>query len=101
MNMRMILGSGAAMALAAMLSASGAQGAMTPTNGYSHPVVQKVDCAVGFHIGPVGGCILGVEEERHDTVIEKRATDEGCETKSVKRTDDMGNTETRSRTDCD
>ncbi len=73
---------------------------MMPSSQQGTPAVQHVDCDVGFHLGPLGSCIIGTEE-RHDRVIdEHRAADEGCETKSVKRTDSDGNTETRTKTNC-
>jgi len=91
----------AAMSAIGVLFAGGAQAAMSPALQFRALNVQHVDCAVGFHIGPAGACIVGTDEERHDTVIEKRATDEGCKTKSVTRSDDMGNSETRTKTNCD
>jgi hypothetical protein len=90
----------AAAAMAAFISASSAQAAMTPATHYQAPSVQHVDCDVGFHLGPLGTCIIGTEE-RHDRVIdEHRAADEGCETKSVNRTDAAGNSETHTKTNC-
>ena len=35
-----------------------------------------------------------------DRVIERRSSDEGCETRQVKRTDPDGNTETRTSSNC-
>ena len=94
------LTSGAAtVAIASLLIFTPAQAAMMPAIHSDNDVVQRVDCAVGFHIGPAGACILGTEEH-HDTVVEHRAADEGCETKSVTRSDDSG-TETRTKTNCD
>jgi hypothetical protein len=101
MNMRWISCSAAAVTVAAFMSAGGAQAAMSPVVHYGDPSVQRVDCAAGFHIGPLGACIIGTEEEPHDKVIERRATDEGCETKSVQRSDAMGNSETRTKSNCD
>jgi hypothetical protein len=100
MNMHWITGSAAALAIAALTSASPVQAAMSPVVHNDTSIVQRVDCAIGFHVGPAGGCIIGTEEH-HDRVIERRATDEGCETKSVHRSDDMGNSETRTKTNCD
>jgi hypothetical protein len=89
----------AAVAIATLLSFTPAQAAMSPALHTEDASVQRVDCAVGFHIGPAGACVIGTEE-RHDTVIERRAADEGCRTKSVTRSDDTG-TETRTKTNCD
>ena len=102
MNMRGIIGVSTAASLAALLSGGAAQAAMSPDIHHQAAGVQRVDCAVGFHIGPAGACILGDEEHRdHDKVIERRATNEGCETKTVRRSDDMGDSETHTKTDCD
>ena len=102
MNMRLSLGSAAAAAMFVCLGVSGAQAAMPANLHTSNSAVTRVDCAVGFHLGPAGACIIGTDEPRRDdTVIERRATDEGCQTKSVQRTDAMGNTETHTRTNCD
>ena len=100
MNIRWITGSAATVAIGVLASGGGAQAAMSPTVHYDTSSVQRVDCAVGFHLGPAGACILGTEEH-HERVIERRATDEGCQTKTVHRSDDMGHSETHSRTDCD
>jgi hypothetical protein len=90
----------AAAVMAAFISASPAQAAMAPITHYGAPGVQHVDCDVGFRLGPLGTCVIGTEE-RHDRVIEEhRAADEGCETKSVNRTDAAGNSETRTKTNC-
>jgi len=89
----------AAAAMAAFLCAP-AHAAMVPTMQYGTPGVQHVDCAVGLHLGPLGSCIIG-NDEHHDRVIEEhRAADEGCETKSVNRTDSGGNSETHTKTNC-
>lgn len=100
-----ITGCATAAAVAAFLSIGASQAAMSPVvpNGASN--VQRVDCAVGFHLGPVGTCIVGVDNppppppdrvviEHHDTV------DQGCETKTINRTDSAGNSETKTKTNC-
>jgi hypothetical protein len=83
-------------AIATLLSFAPAQAAMSPTLRTGDASVQRVDCAVGFHIGPAGACIIGTDDH---AVVEHRATDEGCETKSVTRTDDTG-TVTKTKTNC-
>ncbi len=100
MNIRWITGAAAAVTIGALTSGGAAQAAMSPALHNDTSLLQRVDCAVGFHLGPAGACILGTEEP-HERVIERRATDDGCETRTVHRSDDMGNSETRSRTDCD
>jgi len=93
-------------AAAALAPAASAQASMTPVPHFAASNVHNVDCAVGAHIGPLGGCILGNDHD--DTVvIERRSADApdsrddgGCTTKTVKRTDGAGNSETRTKTDC-
>jgi hypothetical protein len=55
-----------------------------------------------MHIGPLGGCILGTDDDHRDKMIERRSADDpdGCTTKTIQRTDGMGNSETRSKTNC-
>ena len=101
MNIHSITGSAAALAIAAFMSGGVEQAAMSPALHNHTSLMTRVDCAIGLHIGPAGGCILGTEEHHHDKVIERRATDDDCRTKTVRRTDDMGNSETHTRTNCD
>ena len=90
----------AVVAASALFGAGAARAAMTPAAHFAPPAVERVDCAVGFHIGPAGACIIGTPEPEHRVIEERRATDDGCETRSVQRSDDMGNTETRTKTNC-
>ena len=98
--------------LAALLGAgtlfvavTGAQAGMSPIPLRTTSSVQVVDCAVGAHVGPLGGCILGTDD-RPPVVVEHRSADApvrdepGCTTKSIQRTDDAGNTETKTKTNC-
>jgi|SRR6185437_8391631 len=101
MNMQGITGSAAAFAIAALMSGGAAQAAMSSAFHNDTSLVQRVDCVAGVHVGPVGGCILGAEHHHHDKVIERHTTDEGCRTKTVHRSDDMGNSETHTKTNCD
>ena len=101
MNLHWITSSAAAVTVATLMSVVPAQAAMTPRIHTSAAILQHVDCAVGFHVGPAGACILGAEEEHHDVVIEKRAVDEGCSTKTVKKTNGEGDSVTKSTTNCD
>lgn len=71
---------------------------MYPIARDATPYVQQVDCAVGLHIGPAGGCILGNDEPRHEGV--EHRDDGGCDTKSVRKEDSMGNSETKTKTNC-
>jgi hypothetical protein len=92
---------------AAMLSAGFVLASLTPTDAfmpaprYDNPLIQKVDCAVGAHIGPLGGCILGTDDSRPpDAVGPRDVNGPGCETRSVTRSDSDGNSETKTKTDC-
>ena len=76
------------------------QATMFPLVRYAAPYVQHVDCAVGAHIGPLGGCILGTDDSRPAVVEHPDNANPGCETKSVTRTDASGNSETKTKTNC-
>jgi hypothetical protein len=91
-------------ALFATVGASQAAMSTIPVRATSS--VQKVDCAVGAHLGPLGGCIIG-DDDSPSPVIEHRSADapdlrdqKGCTTKTVKKTDGMGDSETRSKSNC-
>jgi hypothetical protein len=86
-------------------SMASAQAAMLPTSTYVINNVHRVDCAVGAHIGPLGTCIFGTPDHPDDrpVVIEhppEYAPRDGCATKTVRETDEMGNSVSRSRTEC-
>jgi hypothetical protein len=103
MLVQKIAACGAASALAIIMSVGAAPAAMSPAVHYGVPKIQHVDCAVGFHVGPLGTCVIGSDEPRDEApppVVEHRSVDEGCETKSVNRTDAEGNSETRTKTNC-
>lgn len=100
MLVQTLTGCAATAALTAFIALTPAQAAMVAMPRFDTPRVQKVDCAAGFHIGPIGTCIIGTEEDHHDQVVQ-HPMDGGCQTKSVQRSDAMGNTETRTKTDCD
>lgn len=107
-----LAGCGAAAAIASLLSIAAAQAAMAPAVHFRAADVQRVDCAVGFHIGPAGACILGADNDPPPpppravvvdpppVVVERHDDNPGCETKSVNRTDAMGNSETRTKSNC-
>jgi len=110
MSILKIVGFGASAALASLISVGSTQAAMAPAAPAGNPNVHIVDCAVGFHIGPAGACILGSDNDRPPpppavvvdpppVVVEHN--DGGCETKSVNRTDAVGNSETKTKTNCD
>jgi hypothetical protein len=100
-SMSKLLSCISAATVAAFMAVAPASAAMSPVVPYNASDVQQVDCAVGFQLGPAGACILGTPDHvEHDRVIENRTSDEGCETKSVKRTDATGNSETRTATNC-
>jgi hypothetical protein len=96
-----LVGAGSMFATAAPLTAVPAVQQMTP-------FVQHVDCAVGAHIGPLGACVLGTDDTpapAPPTIVEHRSADapvapDGCQTKSVTRTNGMGDSETKTKTDC-
>jgi hypothetical protein len=99
---KQITSTAAIAAFAALLAAGPSQAAMAPLSHFGDTNIQRTDCAVGFHLGPAGACIIGTPDPAPRVIEERRAThDEGCETRSVRRSDDMGNTETRTRTNCD
>ena len=68
--------------------------------GFSTPYVQHVDCAAGFHLGPIGTCIIGTDDPARPVVVEHRDNQVGCETKSVTKQDAAGNSETKTKTNC-
>jgi hypothetical protein len=115
MSLRKLFGgSSAAMLCAGLASASlgGLCAIMPVTSVDAAPYIQQVDCAVGAHIGPLGACILGsdpqptvVETRPAPVVVEHPPADpqpptNGCSSTSVNRTDAVGNSETKTRTEC-
>ena len=105
-----IAGCGASIALASLISIGSTQAAMAPAANAGNANVRYVDCAVGFHIGPAGACILGVDKDPpppppRAIVVDPPPVVEhnegGCETKSVNRTDAEGNSETKTKSNCD
>jgi len=48
-------------------------------------IIQHVDCAVGFHLGPVGTRVIGTDDPAPPAVVERRDDHIVCETKSVRR----------------
>ena len=110
MSILKIAGCGASAALASWISIGSAQAAMAPNVNAGNPNVQYADCAVGFHVGPAGACILGVDNDPpppppHAVIVDPppvvEHSDGGCVTKSVKRTDAEGNSETKTKSNCD
>lgn len=98
--------------------ASAAPLPVAPVAPSASSYVQHVDCAVGAHIGPLGGCIIGTDNPPPPppVIVEHRAADvpdpdvttqkvitqdgNGCATKSVTQTDSAGNSETRTKSNC-
>ncbi len=109
MSILKIAGYGAFVAMASLISIGSTQAAMAPAIPGGSPNVHHVDCAVGLHIGPAGACILGVDNPPPPpppaVVVDPPPmvvhNDQGCETKSVNRTDAAGDSETRTKTNCD
>lgn len=111
-----LLGGSTAAIIAAgalMASAASTQAAMLPSPIAAPSYIQHVDCAVGAHIGPLGACILGTDNPPTvvttpaPVIVEQRAADvpvtpnpDGCSTKSVNKTDGMGNSVTKTQTNC-
>jgi hypothetical protein len=99
-------GCAAAAAIAAFISTGSPQAAMSPISHYGTQNVHHVDCAVGFRIGPLGTCVVGVDNPPppppgdRPVVVERRGVDDGCQTESRNRTDSEGNSETQTRTNC-
>jgi len=118
MTLRQLLSGSAASIIGVgfiLASAASAQATMLPARTAETTSIVHVDCAIGAHVGPVGGCILGTDNPPPQPVIvERRAADvpvveatppadapaSGCASKSVTRTDSMGNSETKSATNC-
>ena len=109
MSSRQLIGGFAAALLGAgamLASVAPTQATMFPAPRYATPDVQYVDCAIGAHIGPLGACILG-HDDNPPVVVERRVIDapdpqsaDGCSTKSVVRTDGNGDSETHVGTNC-
>jgi hypothetical protein len=111
MILRQLMGGSAAAIFGAgtiLASVVSTQAAMLPVSHVVTPSIHHVDCAVGAHIGPLGGCIIGDDNPAPPpVVIERRAVDApppdnpgGCATKSVTRTDGAGNSETKTVSNC-
>jgi hypothetical protein len=111
MSVLKIAGCGASAAIASLISIGAAQAAMAPPVRPAMPNVHYVDCAIGFHIGPAGACILGVDNRPPPpppgaVVVDPppvvvQGKDPGCETKTLSQTDAAGNNETKTKTNCD
>jgi hypothetical protein len=102
MNLHKLVGCSAA----AVVAAGAMFASIVPTQATMYHItdnttsyIQHVDCAVGAHIGPLGGCILGTDDS-HRAVDEHRDDNAGCGTKSVTRQDAAGNSETKTKTNC-
>ena len=109
MSLRQLIGRSAAALVGAgalLVSVATTQATMLPVSRYATPNVHYVDCAIGAHIGPLGACIIG-HDDNPPVVVEHRVIDapdpqgvDGCTTKSVTRTDGSGDTETHTKTNC-
>jgi len=103
MSLRQLIGCSAAALVGAgamLASVASTRATMLPVSRYATPYVQHVDCAIGAHIGPLGGCILGTDDPRPVVVEPRDANAPGCETKSVTKTDAAGDSETKSKSNC-
>ena len=109
MSSRQLIGCSAAALVGAgamLASVATTQATMRPVSHYATPYVQHVDCAIGAHIGPLGACIIG-QDDNPPVVVEHRVVDapgpqgaDGCSTKSVTRADATGGAETHTKTNC-
>jgi hypothetical protein len=108
MSLHQLIGCSAAALVGAgamLASATTTQATTLRVSHYATPYVHHVDCAVGAHIGPLGACIIG-NDDNPPVVVEHRGVDpspqgaDGCSTKSVTKSDGMGNTETRTKSNC-
>jgi hypothetical protein len=95
-----LVGCSAVVALGAMFASIVPTQATMYHTQYSTPIIQHVDCAVGFHLGPVGTCVIGTDDPAPPAVIERRDDNVGCETKSVTKQDASGNSVTKTKTNC-
>jgi hypothetical protein len=108
MILRQLIGGLAAAIVGAGMILASAQAAMLPVPHYATPSVHQIDCAVGAHLGPLGACIGGSDDNhRAPDMVEHRSADVpdhrdagGCATKSVTRTGDQGGSETKTKTNC-
>ena len=111
MNVPKFVICGAGAAVASLLTLGAAEAAMsTPAQVGVKAPIERVDCAVGFHIGPLGTCVIGVENaapppaavvvDPPPAVVENPGPAGGCETQSVKKENAQGESVTHSRTNC-
>jgi hypothetical protein len=78
MTLRQLMGCSVAAVVGAgaiLAPVAAAQATMLSAPHYTTPYVQHIDCAVGAHIGPLGGCILGRDDNPPPVVIERRVDD--------------------------
>ena len=109
MSLRQLIGCSAAALVGAgamLASVASTQASMIQVSRHATPLVQHVDCAIGAHLGPLGACIIG-HDDNPPVVVEHRVIDapdpqatDGCSTKSVTRTDQNGGSETHTKTNC-
>ena len=98
MLMHKLVGCSAAVG-AMFASIAPTQATMYRITQYSMPYIQHVDCAVGFHLGPLGTCVIGTDDPG-PAVVERHDDNVGCETKSVTKQDAAGNSVTKTKTNC-
>jgi hypothetical protein len=97
---KLVVCSAAAVAVGAVFaSIAPTQANMYRITQYSTPYIQHVDCAVGFHLGPLGTCVIGADDPG-PAVVERHDDNVGCETKSVTKQDAAGNSVTKTKTNC-
>ena len=94
-----LVGCSAVVAVGAMFASIAPTQATMYHTQFSTPYIQHVDCAVGFHLGPVGTCVIGTDDPG-PAVVERHDDNVGCETKSVTKQDAAGNSVTKTKTNC-
>jgi hypothetical protein len=103
--MRKIITSSALAAMSLIMTGGATYAAMAPTIPDDPAKIVRVDCAAGVHLGPSGTCILGTDDRAPPppppAVVERPAVDPGCTTRTEKRTNGEGDSQTRSVTNCD
>src|SRR5579883_3243045 len=85
MSVQRLTGCATAAAILGFITVGAAQASMYPAVNHPASNLHHIDCAVGFHIGPLGTCVIGDDSgpppppPPDRVIIEHRSADEGCE----------------------